>query len=88
MKISTDDTHTCKLSGNASRFCSHTTTEMTDAAVAQHDETSRLLSQSEDISYGATNSTANPEYLEEPAPPVEVKDASYLAYVRNHFTLI
>ena len=61
---------------------------MTDTAVAQHDETSRLLSQSEEISYGATDSTADSGYLEEPAPPVEAKDASYLAYVRNHFTLI
>lgn len=74
--------------GNTSRFCSRTTTEMTDAAVAQHDETSRLLSQSEEISYGATDSTADSGYLEEPAPPVEAKDASYLAYVRNLFTLI
>ena len=63
---------------------------MTDASVIQRDETSRLLSQSEEISYGATNSTASSEHLqvEELAPPLEVNATSYLAYVRNHFMLI
>ncbi|KAF8735581.1 hypothetical protein AX14_001833 [Amanita brunnescens Koide BX004] len=55
----------------------------TDAEVAQHDETSRLLSHSEAISsYDGTNSNAASEPLAEPVTSHEVKTAlSHLAYV-------
>lgn len=59
----------------------------TDAEVAQHDETSRLLSHSEAISsYDGTNSNAASEPLAEPVTSHEVKTAlSHLAYVRKIF---
>ena len=59
----------------------------TDAAVTQHDETSRLLSQTEDVSSYGINSNADSECPAEPVASHEVKTASYLAYVRTSFML-
>ena len=60
---------------------------MTDAAVVQHDETSRLLSQSGGISSYGIDSNADSECPTEPATSDGVKTATYLAYVRTFFML-